>query len=145
MRNGHKLSVQPASLQVASTEKAKSVIKKTVHMEKTTIQENIEHATWREEDAQLDDSTSLVKDVAQQADSDGAPHRDDKLRDTIGNILDIVYGAVMTRQPLDELEEEGWHADEVHAAVISCCALVAFERRQEYGRNIAAEMALYPE
>ena len=65
--------------------------------------------TWGEEDAQLEDSMSLLKNVrAQRTDLDGAapddstPHLDDKLWETIGNILDNV-NVVMTGQPLDDV------------------------------------------
>ena len=49
------------------------------------------------------------------------PHLDDKLRDTIGNVLDLMYDAVITDQPLDELKEDGWYPDETREAVISWC------------------------
>ena len=43
--------------------------------------------------------------------------------DAIGSTHDIVNGAVMTGQPLNELEEDGWHPDEIYEAVLDWCDL----------------------
>ena len=99
---------------------------------------------WREDETQLDDSIPLLKevgalrtDVADAALEDSLPLLDDGLRDKIGDILDLVYDAVRTRQRLEELEEDGWHPDEIQE--------VLREEPGTHGLMLAPDMVPFPE
>ena len=51
----------------------------------------------------------------------------------------------MTDQLPDELEQDGWHTDEIHEAVLCWCELGVFEKSHEHGLVIVREMVLHPE
>ena len=55
----------------------------------------------------LKDAGAQQTNLDDAAPDDSVPHLDHKLWGTIGNILDTVYDAVTTGQPLDELEKDG--------------------------------------
>ena len=63
--------------------------------------------------------------------------RQSSRRTLTGHILDFVYDVMMSGRSRNELEGDGWHADDIHEAVRTWFELRLLARSEEHGLSLA--------
>ena len=149
LMNGHRLSVKITKLECAPTAKSFSLPKikqkqnvltthtrttdtvNTIEPEKPRTSKKTDKPMFQEKIKQETNGEDAVQiDETQSEDGDG------------GHLHDLVYDAVLTGQSPDELEGDGWHADESREAV-TWREMAVFERSQEHGLSLALGFGIF--